>query len=255
MGSLVEVMVNSKRVYAKGDLPRLVPPSVWWIAAGPFATEDPPALAVWVQFPVESLLLSSEFLCMQSFVYALQDWGLCFPQSYGSLLIKSHWPSRSNSLGIPSPFVGSPDWEAWHGVQNLHNSGRTLSALLFSSLWVTHPRFDFIMIVPLLPSCYGFSFVLGCGAYFYGRFQYPPINGCSTANWDFGALTVGDECTYFYFAILNRQPKQVFNVNTTGLHWKMMPSRTLITRKKSTTDFKASRDRLTFFLGTNAASD
>ena len=107
MGSLVEVMVNSKRVYAKGDLPRLVPPSVWWIAAGPFATEDPPALAVWVQFPVESLLLSSEFLCMQSFVYALQDWGLCFPQSYGSLLIKSHWPSRSNSLGIPSPFVGS----------------------------------------------------------------------------------------------------------------------------------------------------
>ena len=256
MGSLVEVMVKSKRVYAKGYLPRLVPPSLWWVAADPSSIEDPPTLAVLVQFPVESLLLSSEFLCMQGFVYPFQDWGLCFLQSYGSLLIKSHWPSRSNSLGIPSLFVGSPDWEAWHGVQNLHNSGRTLLVLLFTSLWVTHPRFDFIMIVPLLPSCCGFSFVLGHGAYFYGRFQYPPVNGCSTANWDFGALTGGDGCTYFYSAIVNRQPKQqVFNVNTTGLQWNMMPSRTFTTREKSTPDFKASRDRLTLFLGTNAASE
>ena len=35
---------------------------------------------------------------------------------------------------------------------------------LFSSLWVTHPAgmgFDFIVIVPLLPSCCGFFFVFG----------------------------------------------------------------------------------------------
>ena len=57
--------------------------------------------------------------------------------------------------GIPSPFVGSPDWEAWHGVQNLHNSRRTSLVLLFSSLWVTHLTgmgFDFIVISPHLPA-------------------------------------------------------------------------------------------------------
>ena len=61
----------------------------------------------------------------------------------------------SDSLGIRSPFVGSPGWEACCGVQNLHNSWRTSLVLLFSSLWVTHladMRFDFIIVVPLLPS-------------------------------------------------------------------------------------------------------
>ena len=61
----------------------------------------------------------------------------CSPQSYGSSVIKSHWPSKSDSLGIPSPFAGSPGWEPWRGAQNLHNSGRRL-VLFFSSLWVIH---------------------------------------------------------------------------------------------------------------------
>ena len=65
-------------------------------------------------------------------------------------------------MGIPSPFVGSPGWKACCRVQNLHNSGRTSLVLLFSSLWVTHlasMRFDFIAVVPLLPSHCGFFFV------------------------------------------------------------------------------------------------
>ena len=33
-----------------------------------------------------------------------------FPQSCGSSVIKSHWPSKSNSLGVFSPFAGSPGW-------------------------------------------------------------------------------------------------------------------------------------------------
>ena len=37
--------------------------------------------------------------------------GVCFPQPYGSLVIESLCPSRSVSLGIPSPFFGSPGWE------------------------------------------------------------------------------------------------------------------------------------------------
>ena len=34
-----------------------------------------------------------------------------FPQSCGSSVIKSHWPPKSNSLGVLSPFAGSPGWE------------------------------------------------------------------------------------------------------------------------------------------------
>ena len=40
---------------------------------------------------------------MQNFVYALQDWSLCFPQSSGRPIIKSCWPSRPDSMGITSP--------------------------------------------------------------------------------------------------------------------------------------------------------
>ena len=34
-----------------------------------------------------------------------------FPQSCGSSVIKSHWPPKSNSLEVLSPFAGSPGWE------------------------------------------------------------------------------------------------------------------------------------------------
>ena len=34
-----------------------------------------------------------------------------FPQFYGSSVIKFHWPPKSNSLRVLSPFVGSPGWE------------------------------------------------------------------------------------------------------------------------------------------------
>ena len=33
-----------------------------------------------------------------------------FPQAYGSSVIKSHWPPKSNSLGALSPFARSPGW-------------------------------------------------------------------------------------------------------------------------------------------------
>ena len=84
-------------------------------------------------------------------------------------------------MGIPSPFLGSLCWEAWHGVQKLHNSGRTSLVLLFSSLWLTHPAgmgFDFIMT--LLLSGYSF-FVSGCGVSFFVWF---PV---SSSQWLFNS--------------------------------------------------------------------
>jgi len=34
-----------------------------------------------------------------------------FPQSCGSSVLIVHWPSKSNSLGLLSPFARSPGWE------------------------------------------------------------------------------------------------------------------------------------------------
>ena len=38
-----------------------------------------------------------------------------FPQSCVSSVIKSHWPPKSNSLGVLSPFARSSGWENYRG--------------------------------------------------------------------------------------------------------------------------------------------
>ena len=50
-------------------------------------------------------------------------------------------------------------------------------------------------ILPLLPSCLGFSFALGCGVYFFGGIQHSPTGGCSAASCNFGVLAGQDERT------------------------------------------------------------
>ena len=45
----------------------------------------------------------------------------------------------------------------------------------------------------------------GHGYLFCHGFQCPPGDGCSTASWNFGALT-RDKCTSFYTTILNQKP-------------------------------------------------
>ena len=120
---------------------------------------------VLVQSPVESLLLSSGSWWMQNFICALQDWSLCFPHSCGRRVIKSHWPSRSDSLGSPSPFVGSPGWKLDTGFRTFTTVGELLWYYC-SPVYLVGMEFDFIMIVPLLPSYCGFFFVFGCGVSF-----------------------------------------------------------------------------------------
>ena len=53
-------------------------------------------------------------------------------------------------------------------------------------------------ILPLLPSCLGFSFALGCGVYFFGGIQHSPTGGCSAASCNFGVFTGEDEHMFFY---------------------------------------------------------
>ena len=76
--------------------------------------------------------------------------------------------------------------------------------LPFSSLWVTYPvgmRFDFI--VSVLPPAVSLRLrhCLWVWGVFFGGFQCPPVDGCSTASCDFGALA-GDECMFLYSTIL-----------------------------------------------------
>ena len=59
-------------------------------------------------------------------------------------------------------------------------------------------------ILHLLPSCWGFSFALGCGTSFLGEIQHSPVNGCSSASCNFGVLAGEDKCTSFYSAVLDR---------------------------------------------------
>ena len=121
--------------------------------------------------------------------------GVSVPQSYGSLVIKSHWSSRSDSLEIPSPLsdpqAGKPDV----GFRNFTPVGELLWYYCSPVCAVTHPEgmgFDCLMIVPLLPSLCGF-FVFGCRESFFDGFQCSPADGCSTASCNLGALAGGDE--------------------------------------------------------------
>ena len=113
------------------------------------------------------MIISPGSWCTQDFVCALQECSLCFPKSCKILVIKSHWPSKSDFLGIPNPYARSLGWEARHGTQNFHNS-RRISLIFLYGLCVTHPAeigFDFI--VTALPTISrGFFLVFGCGYLF-----------------------------------------------------------------------------------------
>ena len=58
------------------------------------------------------------------------------------------------------------------------------------------------MISALLPSCWGFSFVLGHGLSFFGGAQYSPVDVCSAVSCSFRIVTGKDESTSFCSAPL-----------------------------------------------------
>ena len=156
------------------------------------------------------LLLSSGSWCTQVLFVPFEN-GVFVQQCFGSPVIKSHWPSESDSLGIPSPFARSAGLEAWHEAQKLHNSGRTFLVLLFSSWLVSHlTGIGFIFIVLELLLCLtvvsslsldvGYLFFIWAPEFSWGWF--------STASCYFSALAGGDECMSFYSAILNQKLSQ-----------------------------------------------
>ena len=145
-----------------------------------------------VQSPVGSLLLFPGSWC------AL-DQGMFVPSKNGvsvftSPVIKSSWPSRLYSLGI---FVLLMDLQAVKpdvGLRNFITVGELLwyyySLVCGSStLWV----WDLVLSWLQLLLC-----LWMWGLFSFGGFQHPLVNGCSTASCNFGALSRGDEHTFFH---------------------------------------------------------
>ena len=58
-----------------------------------------------------------------------------FPQSCVNSVIKSHWPLKSNSLGVLSPFARSPGREICCGSFNFLNSVLQFVSCLLVVLW------------------------------------------------------------------------------------------------------------------------
>ena len=128
-GYLAGLIIDSGKAHAKEYFPELLLPvslSPWCVIATPASARDPLTLAGRSgSVPYGVTASSPGAWCAQDFVCALQEWNICFPQSCQSPVIKSCWPSKSDSLRIPPPIARPPSWETWRGAWNLHSSGWT----------------------------------------------------------------------------------------------------------------------------------
>ena len=113
IGAMVVMATSFKRTYA--SMPHLLGllQSVSLARGRPVSTQvsaedSRNSQASLAQSLTGSLLLSSGSWYLQDFVCVLEE--SLFPQSCGSSVIKSHWCSKSNSLGVLGPFGGSPGW-------------------------------------------------------------------------------------------------------------------------------------------------
>ena len=105
-------------------------------------------------------LLHPELLPLQQ---ATADWDLRRRHSkgmYGSVSVES--PGELKVLFEPSEHP----WQVW--------------------------GFSLNVILPLLLSCWGFSFAHGRGVSFFGGIQHFPVNDCSAVSCNFGVLTGED---------------------------------------------------------------
>ena len=223
---MVWLMVISKRVYTNGDFPKLLPapPSLRWAPADPRLHRRPSNTSRQFWF---SLLWSHG-----SFPLSLGACKILFVPSKtgvpispsGSLVVKSLWPSRSDSLGIPRHFVRSQAGKPGVGFRTLTRVGNLLWYYCSSichppggrGIWLLWfcPSY-YLTVAPSLSLDVGCLFLVGSGVLLL------VVVRCSTASCDFGALAGGGMCASFYSAILN-QPRSIdfweFNIETPTEH-------------------------------------
>ena len=93
------------------------------LSAGQCLPTPIPETPILSQKNLAQSLVGTLFLCpgswyTQGFVCAKSQ----FPQSCASSVIELHWPPRSNSLGVLSPFARSLGWETCRRSQNFLTS-------------------------------------------------------------------------------------------------------------------------------------
>ena len=115
-----------------------------------------------------------------SFVCALDGWSFCFPWSYGSLIIKSHWPSRPDSLGILNPLSDPQAGKPYMGLRTF-TTVRELLWYYFSPVFGLPTWWVWNLI--LLWLCYSSHLTVASslswtwGIFFFRGFQHPSVIG------------------------------------------------------------------------------
>ena len=82
-------------------------------------------------------------------------------------------------LLLTCTFAGDTQTQFWLSLFGV--SGSSCTQGLFEpseNLWQVRGLI-LNVILPLLPSCWGFSFALGCGVSLFGGIQHSPVDGCS----------------------------------------------------------------------------
>ena len=94
-----------------------------------------------------------------------RDGGAWWAVVYGVAQSRTRLKRISSSS---SPFVGPPGYKAWHGAQNLHNSGELLWYYCSPVCGSPTQQVWDLILSGLCPSyiSHGFSFVSGCGVSF-----------------------------------------------------------------------------------------
>ena len=118
-----------------------------------------------------------------------------------SLACKVRFPGDSQSLcqiprlgSLMSGSEPSQQWENFFGIIALQFVGHSPSGYGIWFLSWLHP-----------------SYCLPAAFFFFGRFQHPPVDGCSADSCNFGALSGGDEHTSFCSTILNWKPARSYS--------------------------------------------
>ena len=152
---------------------------------------------------------------MENFVYAFQEWRLCFPQSCRNPIIKSCCLQSQVLWGFPVPLpdllAGKPD--ARLRIITKVKRENFFDIIVLQIVGGLAGRYRILFYHDCTPSYY--LIVASClwtwSIFFWDMgFQHHPVNGCSTAHYNFGALSGRDECMFFYSAILNWKLCSVF---------------------------------------------
>ena len=203
-------MVTSKRIKAKGYLPRLLLPTPEFLRP---CQPTPPheTLLHWgvalVQFPVESLLLPLSLGACKALSVPSKT-GVCFPSPMEVLW---KWKSNSTCLqgqipwGFPVPLSGPQAGKLDMVFWTFTTVGELLwdyCSPVYGSLtqWVWD--LSLLWLSPSYHLAMASCLSLDMG-YLFGRFQHYPVYGCSIAGCDFGALAGGGDCSCLYSIILN----------------------------------------------------